>query len=639
MKHRFWLLTICCMLCFLPNAAAWQSVGNRTIDSLIRRIPDLMRRNEDSARTLIRDLARQAEVANHRHGIIQSAFFRSWLSYRHDPADSAIAKIDSALNHIEGIETDSAHINFYILKGQCFVKKTQFGPALTEFNKALKIAEQRNDLQSRIGTMISIGWAYMEDGKPAEAITFFSDVLKLNNDKSFSSRSLLLCNIAACYNSLGNYAKAETSAREAISVARERKNNMDLANGLNILARSLYHQQRLQPAINYLKEAAIIREKVADPSMLASDYLELADMYSKNQQHALALPWAKKAEAISQNQSNALKLGAAYTSLAGIYEQLSDFKKSSEYLKKSLVLKDSLDKDQYNQAMARMQIQFETQKKTAENLELKKENLEARLRNVNQQRWLLALAAAILLVAGAGIYISHVQKNKYRSRMAAEKLAEQKARTLAVMEAEEKERRRIAADLHDGVGQVLAAASMHIRKLLNGQQGSLEMDELINRASTEVRAISHQVTPELLLQYGLKRTLEQEISRLNMISANLQFRLYVFETQPLQNDLIALTLYRCFQELISNILKHAAAEEVTVHLNISESEVELIVEDDGVGFIPGQKTSLGMNNLNSRVAIFDGSFIVDSIPGKGTTTIITIPLPKHTMGNEKIILS
>ena len=124
-----------------------------------------------------------------------------------------------------------------------------------------------------------------------------------------------------------------------------------------------------------------------------------------------------------------------------------------------------------------------------------------------------------------------------------------------------------------------------------------------------------------------------------MISANLQFRLYVFETQPLQNDLIALTLYRCFQELISNILKHAAAEEVTVHLNISESEVELIVEDDGVGFIPGQKTSLGMNNLNSRVAIFDGSFIVDSIPGKGTTTIITIPLPKHTMGNEKIILS
>jgi two-component system, NarL family, sensor kinase len=599
-----------------------------SLDSLIKRVPLMMRQDEERARQLIDTLALQSTAAAYNHGIVQSLFFKAWLSYRHDPPDLAIQKIDSALAHVKGIRADTALVNFYILKGQCFVKKMQAGPAIEQFRQALKIAEKRGDHESRTSILISIGWAYMEDGKPREAIRFFEEVLRLNPSGNYGSRPLLLCNIAACYNATGDYKKAERYALQGIAAARSKADNMDLANGLNILGRSYQQQGFLTKAIASLKEAALIRGKVSDPSMLASDYLQLADLYARNKQPAQAIRLAKKAEAISLQQANVLKLAAVYQSLSAIYERAGDFKNAARYLKKQLLHRDSLESDQYSQALAQMQVQFETQKKTAENLQLKQENLEARLKHKDQERWMLLLGTGLVLLAASGIYASKLLKSRYRTRLAIEKWNEQKKRTMAIMEGEEKERKRIASDLHDGIGQMLAAASLQLAKAKKGQLPLDTVDEMIRHASTEVRNLSHQVTPELLLHHGLVKALELETDRLNEAQELTSFSFFTHSEAPLADAMLSLTLYRCFQELCTNILKHARATEVTIQLYLHREEIQLLMEDNGVGFAPGQQyDGLGIRNIKSRIALYEGILQVDSMPGKGTTSTITIQRP------------
>ncbi|MGV3656782.1 MAG: tetratricopeptide repeat-containing sensor histidine kinase [Chitinophagaceae bacterium] len=626
--YKKYLLPLLLLFCIgsSPSQLLAQSLQQLPLDTLIRRLPQAMRSDEQQARQMIAVLEKRSLQEQHRHGLVQSLFYKAWLSYRHDPAELAIQKIDSVLQHVAGIEKDSALINFYILKGQCYIKKTQFGPALQQFNKALQVAEQRGDNAGKTKTLVSIGWAYMEDGKEEEAIRFFKEVLRLNPSPRYESRGLLLCNIAACYNSLGEFSEAASFAEEGIAVARARGNNSDLANGLNILARSRYKQGNITAAISLLKEAADFRARVADPSMLASDYLELANMYNLAGKPALAVSWARKAVTISASHNNTLKLSAAYQTLADTYEAMGDHKNAALYLKKVLLHKDSLAANQYNRAFARMQVEFETKKREAENLQLKQENLEARLRNSQQQRWLLLMGAGLLLLVATGVYISKIIKSRYRTRLAETKLLEQKQRTKAVVEAEEKERRRIAGDLHDGVGQLLAAASMHLAKVGKGQAQLDSVDELISRAATEVRSISHQVTPELLLHYGLKRSLEQEVARLNAACAPLTFTLYTHFAVPVKDDLLSLTLYRCFQELCANIIKHANATRVTVQLEAFEEEILLMVEDDGKGFEKGTTAyGMGLKNMQSRLELYDAQLNIDSTLGKGTTTIIKIP--------------
>lgn len=612
------------LTCLVISVKGQMPGPQKTIDSLITRLPAIIRSNETAARQMVADLQKLSKAQHHTHGTIQSLFFRAWISYRHNPPDSVIASIDSALQKVPGILQDTALVKFYILKGQCFVKKTQFANALHNFNLALQAARSRNDKLSETSVLISIGWAYMEDNKPAEAIRFFNEVLQLNPQPGYASRALLLNNTASCYNTLGDFKTAEKFARQGIATAEKTGNTADLANGLNILGRSYYQQGKIKEAIAVLKQAATAREGNSDPSMLASDYLELADLYSRINQPREAIAWARKAETLSRQHANNLKLVASYRSLATAYESIGDYRNASAYFQKILQHNDSLADELYHEAFAQMQVQFETEKKTSENLRLRQENLEARLQNSYQQRWLLLLGAALVVLLATAVYISKLMKSRYRVRLALGRLSEQKKRSIAVMQAEEKERKRIAADLHDGVGQMLAAASLHLHKAIKGQLPLEKVDELITRAGTEVRNLSHHITPELLLHYGLAKAIEHSIDRLNEANDKTVFSFFTHIEQPLQDETISLTVYRCFQELTANILKHAKASSVTVQLDMDAQEVQLLVEDNGIGFESGNTTGLGLKNIESRVALFDGVLLIDSTPGKGTTTIIKI---------------
>ncbi|MCX3266973.1 histidine kinase [Pedobacter agri] len=612
----FYLLVACCAKVFGQNK-------QKEIDRLIVQVPMLMRSYASSAKKQIAIINHLSNQYHYQHGKIESAFFRSWIKYREASTDDCIISIDSALKNIALIEKDSSVVKFYILKGQCYVKKRLFNHAVDHFSMALDIAEKNKDITNKTGALISIGWAYMENAKPLEAINFFNEVLRLNPQKKYQNRATVLCNIASCYNLLKHYQYAEKYALQGIRTAKELNSVMDLANGLNILARSYYHRNQFPKAKLYLHEASIARAKIADPAMLASDYLELADVYNKSEMPAAGIEYARKAELIAQKNKIDLKLENAYTILSKLYSKTGDYKRAASYYEKLISLRKENESEDYVKALAELQVKYDSEKKASENLKLKEENLENRLNISNKQRWLIILIASLSVFISSSIYFYFYIQNKYKSQNAVQRFLEEKNKAVAILETEENERRRISGDLHDGVGQTLAAASLQLKKAKNDIAQLQKLDDLIDQAANEVRMLSHEMTPEMVLHFGLVKAMEQVIDRLNDVQNFTVFKFFKHVEFDDVNQVRAVVVYRSFQELTNNILKHAKAKNVGVHLNMSDDEILLMIEDDGIGYDKNEiKLGLGLQNLESRIRIFNGHLEVDSTIGKGTTTIL-----------------
>ena len=593
---------------------------NAQIDSLIVKVPGLMRSNISQAQKIIADINRLSKAVNYRHGIIEGTFERCWYAYHMGDIDKSILLLDSSIKYFPHLSTEPFPTKFNILLGQCYVKKEKYQFAIQQFSVALKVAEANKDDGGRAGALLSIGWAYMENNKPTEAIAFFMEILKMKSSGQYLDKATVFDNIAACYNSLSKYKDAENYAKQGVAEARKTNSMIDLANGLNILAGAIYQQGNSKQALIYLSEASKVREKVGDPAMLASDYMELSDIYRKSHQLSPAIVYAEKAVALSVKNNIPLKLESAYDELAASLDDEGDYKRANIYYKKLLKYRESANIAAGNKAMDEMLVKYNTQKKTAENLQLKQDNLNERLKLVSKQRWLTLVASVAALIITILVFTYFYTRNRYKIQMAIQQAAEQKNRVLAVLQTEEKERKRIASDLHDGICQMIAAVSMQLN---NTKQPVTVAQDLLEKTAAEVRSVSHQMSPELLKHYGLVEAIKNSLNQLNNSGSGIIFNFYEVIDDGKVDELLQVMIYRSFQELINNIIKHAKATEVNVHLTISEQNPLLIIEDNGIGFnVQGENLGLGLKSLADRVKVFNGVLTIDSTPGRGTTAII-----------------
>lgn len=593
---------------------------NAQIDSLIVKVPGLMRSNISQAQKIIADINRLSKAVNYRHGIIEGTFERCWYAYHMGDIDKSILLLDSSIKYFPHLSTEPFPTKFNILLGQCYVKKEKYQFAIQQFSVALKVAEANKDDGGRAGALLSIGWAYMENNKPTEAIAFFMEILKIKSSGQYLDKATVFDNIAACYNSLAKYKDAENYAKQGVAEARNTNSMIDLANGLNILAGAIYQQGNSKQALIYLSEASKVREKVGDPAMLASDYMELSDIYRKSHQLSPAIVYAEKAVALSVKNNIPLKLESAYDELAASLDDEGDYKRANIYYKKLLKYRESANIAAGNKAMDEMLVKYNTQKKTAENLQLKQDNLNERLKLVSKQRWLTLVAAVAALIITILVFTYFYTRNRYKIQMAIQQAAEQKNRVLAVLQTEEKERKRIASDLHDGICQMIAAVYMQLN---NTKQPVTVAQDLLEKTAAEVRSVSHQMSPELLKHYGLVEAIKNSLNQLNNSGSGIIFNFYEVIDDGKVDELLQVMIYRSFQELINNIIKHAKATEVNVHLTISEQNPLLIIEDNGIGFnVQGENLGLGLKSLADRVKVFNGVLTIDSTPGRGTTAII-----------------
>jgi signal transduction histidine kinase len=251
-----------------------------------------------------------------------------------------------------------------------------------------------------------------------------------------------------------------------------------------------------------------------------------------------------------------------------------------------------------------------------------------------QIRNILIGSFVFLLIVLLLLYNSYrlKQKNKYQKELN----RQQNELFNVIVSTQDQERKRIAQDIHDSLGSVLSAAKLKLSSLeeskkvlssdlLEKYQASLD---LLDEASTELRNISHNIMPATLSKLGLEAALQ---SLINKIAAHpkmqVNFTAHGFEGRI--EETTEMSIYRIILELLNNIVKHAAAEKVSIQIIKYPAYINLMIEDDGRGFDYNkafeEKKGIGLGNILSRVEYLNGTIEIDSAAGKGTTVIIEIP--------------
>ncbi len=317
--------------------------------------------------------------------------------------------------------------------------------------------------------------------------------------------------------------------------------------------------------------------------------------------------------------------------LANLYKETGDFKKAIQFQDAYMQIKDSLNSIEVSRNVNTLEINYRTVQKD-------KTLAEQQLTIVMQQNgmkamalWIVAIGSVLLLLLITLLAVRHTYRNKqvklnqqlYHQQQAEILLRQQKELELlkATMAGEEKERERIARELHDGIGGMLAATKMKMSMgtTIADQEAQREqVMAMLTATADEVRKTAHNLMPDVLIKNGLENALTIYCDAISS-AGNLQLDID-FQGMPYHLSKAAeLVIYRITQELIQNVIKHAEATVTAVLIKKLKNKFSVIVEDDGVGFNNDIfHEGLGLQNLRFRVQALQGNIEISSSLGKGT---------------------
>jgi two-component system, NarL family, sensor kinase len=205
-----------------------------------------------------------------------------------------------------------------------------------------------------------------------------------------------------------------------------------------------------------------------------------------------------------------------------------------------------------------------------------------------------------------------------------------RARSSALLEGQENERRRLARELHDGLGQMLTVVKLRLGSV-QADHSLEEIKRLLDETISEVRRISNNLMPGVLMDFGLEAGLRLLCKNTSEHAGiELEFSFDQAVAAPINFD-ISIGLYRIAQEGMNNIIKYAGARIAKISVLQYEDRINMEISDEGKGFVLNEyygdsKERKGIKNMRERAKILNGSFHIESILNKGTTITIEIPL-------------
>ena len=497
---------------------------------------------------------------------------------------------------------------------------------------SVKINEQIKNPQGIADAKIWIG-VVQEYGlkKYRIALRYYFDAL--SNYKILNKED----RISYCYNNIGNtYNKLQNTDSAlyfmnlSLQLKLKNKDSLSIGNAYNNIGTVLYDIKEYDKSLDYYFNSLKYREKMNDQNGIGSCYSNIGNIYLQKNELEKAAEYHQKAYQLCRKIAYNDGVLSALEGLSETYAKQHNFEAVYFINKEYQSLKDSIYDLTTSEQMVDMQTKYETEKK--EN-EIKQQQLKINKRNT----LLISLSVIFILTLLAFYLLYNRYKLKQQTKLQQELFNEQQKRAEAVLEAEEMERQRIARDLHDGVGQLLSATKLNFNAITNditldNKQTEEKLHKsisMIDDSIKEIRNISHNMMPATLQHFGIIKAIEEFTDRMNLAGkSKINFEYFEVDEDKL-NSTFKLMLYRITQEIINNTIKHADASNINIQLIGDENELVLTIEDNGTGFDVQKamkEEGIGLKNIQLRVDYLKGILNIDSTIGKGTTTIIEIPL-------------
>ena len=566
--------------------------------------------NEKKAETLLRETEKLAIKLNDYRGIARLNCYLAYLYMRNEKTDNTLKFLQKAEFLVDKYKLSPIERQYvYAGYGIYYEYINKYDKAIYYFSQAIEITEKHNLNEFILQSYISMSRMYITIDMKKYHVYIKKLIPLINKEKIQSLRYLAELALTDYYVYTNDYKKAYQHANQSLYISKKYCRPVSVIPSWLAISSVHLKLNQLDSAYYFINQSIIMAEKLNNDLRKADGYSSMAMLYEYKKQYKLAEQYTLKTLEIDKKKNYGFGIKIDYDKLADLNVIMGDYKKAYDFRLKSHKLNDSLFST--NLALDISKLEKEKQESNLKLLKLENET------SIFQRNMILIGGIISLLFAIISIVLI-INRNKYKK-----------------LEAEQRLRNQIAADLHDEIGSTLSSISILSEIVAFQQKKGDSKLEIMQQVSNDAREVIDKMD-DIIWTIN-----PQNDSLYNLETRLKSYAIPIFESKDIEFkvDFSAISenvkidirkrrdIYLILKEAINNLIKYSSSKNAVIEAKLNNKSIVFEIKDNGIGFDANAESQRnGLKNMKMRADKIGATLNIYSTIGKGTKVILNVPL-------------